>query len=125
MIDFGSVYQLAEIDTRNQTVTAGQILQPKPARTPDILAAQASPLGRVYMDWSPMPFISQDMVGDPDTPGDASNPSPAAVVVFRDPRFMGRIPLLNASGAVPLTAKVTVNAAGQIVSQSMDGRQEH
>ncbi len=121
VIDFGPVYQLAEIDTHDQTVHPGETLQPKPARSPVVRAAEASGLGRFYMNWSPMPFITvtpaDESVADP-----SSGTSGLTVVTFRDPRFMGEIPLLHRSGSTPLTASVVLDSANRVVSESMDDR---
>jgi hypothetical protein len=80
------------------------------------------------MDWSPLPFID---VSRPDT-ADASvdsddGPLPAAftVITFRDPRFMGTVPLLrNTAHMPPLTATVVLDSAGRVVRQTIDGRTE-
>ncbi len=131
VIDFGPVYQLAEIDTRNSAVSPGTTLQPKAARSPAILAAEASPLGRFYMSWSPMPFVDVSHPGNgPDSrdgledgSGGGVTETGLTVVTFSDPRFMGPIPLLGeagpASGRSPLSATVTLDAAGRVVRQSM------
>jgi inner membrane protein len=114
-LDFGPFYQLATIDTRmQQPVTNDGVTYPRPDRTPAVLAAMASPLGRAYMDWSPMPFVSQ-------VP--ASQPGVTAII-FRDPRFMGNIPFLPETGRTALTATVQIDAQGHIVRQTMDGRSQ-
>ncbi len=118
--DFGPLLQLAEIDTRNSSVVAGESTYAKPQRTPVLLAALASPLGRAYMDWSPLPIIE---VGDPQTdPQTDLTAAGLTVVRFRDPRFMGGWMRDNVHTA--LSATVTVGAAGRVVRQSMDGRVE-
>jgi inner membrane protein len=141
VIDFGSVYQLAEIDTRNGVVSPSDTFQPKPGRSPAVLAAEASPLGSFYMNWAPMPFLSESGPGSlasDSSSGLVSGRSGGAgltVVTFRDPRFMGPIPLLRddapsdgsgngsandtGDGSSPLSAAVTVDAAGRVVRQSM------
>jgi len=110
--DFGPVYQRAEIDTRRGTVRVADSLEAKPDRSAAVLAAEASPLGRAYIDWSPMPFVDADRSG---SKGDT-------VVSFRDPRFMGG--WLQASGRSALSGSVTVSASGQVLRQSLDGRVE-
>jgi len=115
--DFGPLLQLAEIDTRNSSVIAGESTYAKPQRTPIVLAALASPLGRAYMDWSPMPIIE---VSDAD--GSDMGVAGLTVVSFRDPRFMGGWMRDNFHTA--LSATVTVDAAGRVVRQAMDGRVE-
>jgi inner membrane protein len=111
--DFGPVYQMAEIDTRSGTVRPADSLESKPDRSAAVLAAEASPLGRVYMDWSPMPFVEVDRTGS----------AGESVVRFSDPRFMGG--RLQSSGHSALSGSVTVSASGQVLRQSLDGRVEH
>jgi len=122
--DFGPLYQLAQADTRMSTLSPNQITQPKLNPSPALLAAETSPLGRAYLDWSSMPFITitqasdatgLDDLGDPLAPGHT-------IVQFADPRFMGNALLLHASGRTPLTGKVELDANGRVVKQSMDGR---
>ena len=62
-MDFGPVYQLAEIDTRGGTVRLGETTYAKPGRSAEVLAAERSKLGRVYMDWSPMPIVETNEAG--------------------------------------------------------------
>jgi inner membrane protein len=125
--DFGPVYQLAEVDLRNGSVTPDETTYPKPARSPAVLAAQASPLGRAYIDWSSMPIVSE---GAGAAAEDAEGPLPgaAATVVFRDPRFMGGADWLrdwmHLGGRTPLTGQVTLDAHGRVLRESMDGRTE-
>jgi inner membrane protein len=110
--DFGQFYQLNELNTRTETLTPANSFEAKPVQTPAIRSAEASRLGRVYIDWSPMPFVH------------ASRPDAAGVttVTFRDPRFLGG--WLAENGHAALAATVTVDAAGQVVEQTMDGRVE-
>jgi len=121
--DYGPLYQLSEIDTRTSAVTAGDTTYPKPDRNQAILAAERSKLGRVYLDWSPMPILD---VTKPDSQlageGRQDGNTAANVVTFRDPRFMGG--WLREAGRSALTGTVSLNAAGQVVRESMDGRVE-
>jgi inner membrane protein len=116
--DFGVLYQLAEVDTQSGAVTPGDTTFPKPPQSEVVRAAERSKLGRVYLDWSPMPIVN---VQPPVT--DVSDPdSGLTVVTFRDPRFMGG--WLRDVGRSALTAEVGVNAAGNAVRETMDGRTE-
>jgi inner membrane protein len=122
VMDFGPVYRLAEIDTYGGTLTTGETTYPKPDRSPAVLAAERSKLGRAYMDWSPMPFVEvtkadSDLATNGEEPGTA-----ATVVTFRDPRFLGG--RLGETGRQPLTGTVELDAAGHVVRQTMDGRAE-
>ena len=122
--DFGPLYQLAEVDTRTAALTPGETTYPKPSRDAAVLEAERSPLGRAYIDWSPMPImdvstpnngVAAEASGDPDARGQT-------VVTFRDPRFMGG--WMRSSGHSALTGAVTLDAAGRVVRQTMDGRAE-
>jgi inner membrane protein len=121
--DFGPLYQLAEIDTRDGALTTGETTYPKPGRSAAVLAAEESPLGRVYMDWSPMPIVD---VTKPDSElAAATSGNPGAVdtvVTFRDPRFMGG--WMNEFGRSVLEGTVALDAAGRVVRETMDGHVE-
>ncbi len=144
VLDFGPVYKLAEIDTLSGTVRMSETSYAKPGSSPAVRAAEASKLGRVYMDWSPMPFVQ---VTRPDEPsrGSGSGEGPArpdgpdavaTVVTFRDPRFMGSgfgqiaaSPGGSSSGVVatertPLMGRVELDAQHHVLVESLDGRQE-
>jgi len=112
--DFGAVYQQAEVDTRNASYVPTQETIPKPDGSAVVRAAQATALGRAYMDWSPMPFV------DADQPNEAGH----TVVTFRDPRFLGDVTLLNMSGRAPLTGIVELDAQRRVIYESMDGREQ-
>lgn len=122
VMDFGPVYRLAEIDTYGGTLTNGETTYPKPGRSAEVLAAERSKLGRVYMDWSPMPFIE---VTKPDSDGVSEGDQHlvgATLVTFSDPRFMGG--RMRETGRQPLVGTVELDAAGRVVRQTMDGRVE-
>jgi inner membrane protein len=110
--DFGPFYQRNEIDTRTDALTPAGSFEAKPDRTPAVLAAQASPLGRAYMDWSPMPFVH---ASQPDAAG-------MTTVTFTDPRFLGG--WLADHHWPALVGTVTVDASGHVIEQTMDGREE-
>jgi inner membrane protein len=114
VLDYGPFYQLAEINTRNGVVNPADHTLPKPDRSAAVLAAEASPLGRAFIDWSSMPLV------------DAIQPEPFAPtrVIFRDPRFMGDVPMLRSEAHTPLTAVVEVDSHNRVVGQIMDGREQ-
>ena len=122
--DFGPVYQLSTLDTLRNTAIPAQTTQPKPSTDPATRAAEASPLGRAYLDWSPMPWVDTEHLNtaqlDPNTgPG-----APATIVTFRDPRFMGDTPILHSGQNSPLTGAVELDPQNQVLAQTMDGRQQ-
>jgi inner membrane protein len=119
-MDFGPVYQLAEMDTLGGTVTMGQTTYPKPGRSAAVLAAEGSKLGRVYMDWSPMPIVQ---VTRPESGPEAGGAEAVdKVVTFRDPRFMQG--WMGDAGRQPLVGTVELDATGKVVRQTLDGRVE-
>jgi inner membrane protein len=116
VIDYGPVYQLTEINTRTLALTPADNFVSKPDRSPAVLAAEASPLGRAYLDWSPMPFVRASV---PDAQGHTA-------VTFEDPRFLGGFiaEMSQSTGRSALSGVVTVDAQGRIISERMDGRTE-
>jgi inner membrane protein len=123
VMDFGPVYRLAEVDTLGSTLMMGETTYPKPGRSAVVLAAQRSQMGRVYMDWSPMPFVEVTKPDSALASGAANGTDAVAnVVTFRDPRFMGG--RLEDAGRQPLVGIVKHDAQNHVVEQSMDGRVE-
>jgi inner membrane protein len=126
--DFGPVYQLERTDTRQQTIEATEGTYSKPDRSAAVLAAEGSRLGRVYLDWSPMPIVTTDSsraaVEQAMADADQAPPPGGTVVTFRDPRFMGVLPWVSRGGSSPLTGVVVVNRDNRVVFESMSGRAE-
>ncbi|HXS11566.1 MAG TPA: metal-dependent hydrolase [Acidobacteriaceae bacterium] len=126
--DFGPVYQLERVDTREQTIEATEGTYNKPQRSPAVIAAEASSLGRVYLDWSPMPILSVDnsraAVEQAMADADAPVVHGGTVVTFRDPRFMGVLPWLSRGGSSPLTGLVVLDQQNQVVLESLSGHAE-
>ena len=126
--DFGPVYQLERVDTREQTIEATEGTYSKPERSPALIAAEASSLGRAYLDWSPMPILSVDnsRAALEQAIADANEPSVAAgtVVTFRDPRFMGVLPWRSSDGARTLGAVVVLDQQNRVLLESMSGHVE-
>jgi inner membrane protein len=122
--DFGPLIQLSEIDMRNGALVPGANTYPKPPDTAMVRAAESSPLGRAYMDWSPMPLVDVLQPRDRSAAMDSGDPGAVGLTVvnLRDPRFMGG--WMQENNRTALTAKVVLDSAGRVVSQSMDGRTE-
>ncbi len=119
--DFGAVYQLGEANTRAGSFYAGLRSFPKPAVTPALLAAEQSRLGRVYLDWSPVPVLSTVQEGTAQAEG-MGLVSGHTLVTFRDPRFMGDIPMMRSR--TPLTGTVELDARNRVVRETMDGKEQ-
>jgi hypothetical protein len=108
------------VDTLAADVTPGDLTYPKLASDAAIRAAQNSPLGRVYLDWSPMPILTEELAA----PGSAVKTQAMRKMIFRDPRFMGDVTGLRTSGSTPLMGVVTVDDSDKIVRQTLGGRRE-
>lgn len=119
--DYGPLYHLDAVDTWRGFFEPGDNLggleRKLDANAPVLQAAFRSPLGRAYLDWSSMPWIDLSLpTGD--------QPKQPSIVFFRDPRFMGDVPLLHSSDRVPITATVELNAENKVTAQTMDGKVE-
>jgi inner membrane protein len=119
-MDFGQLYQLADVDTLAADVTPSDLTYPKLGANAMTRAAQGSPLGRVYLDWSSMPILTEEQ----SAPTSVARTRPTQKLTFRDPRFMGDVTWLRTTGSAPLTGVVLVDDNGQVVRQTMDGRRE-
>ena len=121
--DFGPAYRLSTVDSRLETVTPEEILVKAPMSSA-LMAAEASLLGRVYLDWSPMPFV-QAQNGTADShPALVETETELQTVTFTDLRFLGDVPLLRRGGRAPLTGQVVLDAKGQVLAEGMDSRFE-
>lgn len=117
VIETPDFYQLATIDTWNGTVaTTGQEdVFHKPPVTLAVLAAKRSWLGRVYLDWSQFPLVTD---GGPDPEG-------VSEVSFSDLRFMYDVSFMHGRTSPPLSGAAEVNGNRQIVRMEMDGHVQH
>ena len=88
-------------------------------------AAGQSALGRAYLDWSTLPYLSVAQGTPADLVVDASPDAPAVTVTLSDPRFMGELSILQRGDRPPLTGTVVIDGKGQVVAQGMDGRLSH
>lgn len=122
--DFGPLYRLGTVDSRMGTLDPGPRLA-KPDPSSVLSAAERSPLGRVYLDWSPMPVLRvEDLrVEDRSAQGEAfPEPGSAHRVWFSDPRFMGDSTFLHRDGTTPLTGVVMLGPSNRVLAEGMDGR---
>ncbi len=104
----------------------------KAAVTPAIKAAEGSRLGRVYMDWSSWPLVTeQSPIGDPAF----ATYRPVTPVIFHDMRFgyggfgglmgtamRGAFRSRAEAGHSPLDAEVLVGPDGSVVEMRMGSR---
>lgn len=118
IVETPDFYQLATIDTFNNTVATNQHsdIFYKPAETAATLAAKQSWLGHVYLDWSRIPLVTQS---------DTDATTGLTTVTFRDLRFMYDVAFLHGREDSPLSGSVTVNGAHRITRMEMNGRVQH
>ncbi len=114
-VDFGPAYQLGVADSRSATSVPGRILV-KPEPSSLLTAAERSRLGRMYLHWSPMPFLSVG-AGSGETGQRGTQ-----TVWFEDPRFMGEMPVFHRGGPPPLTGAVVLRPDGTVLAEAMDGQ---
>ena len=124
--DFGPVKRLGLADTRLGTVVPGKSFV-TPPQNRWFAAAQRSSLGQAYLDWSPMPILSEREDAADGASPDAEDPTLlnracCMGVLFADPRFMGEIPWRSNGGAPPLTGEVLLDSRGRVIQEGIDGR---
>jgi inner membrane protein len=114
VVETPMTYQLATVDTWNETVTSNEHTDVfyKPPTTLATLVAKRSWLGEAYLDWSKYPLVTDVGTG----------PDGITTVSFRDLRFMYDTPFLSGRESPPLSGKVYVDADRRVVRMEMDGR---
>ena len=117
--DFGMLYQAATVTLQPDSYVAYRALN-KAQPSFCLEAAESSRLGRVYLDWSPMPWVTTSSA----TAAGEDSQDVSCVVLFRDPRFITSSPFLNRGAEPPLTGTVLLNRANAVVAQGMDQRFE-
>lgn len=112
VVDTPGFYQIARVDTLHSTVDTdpGRDLIAKPGQSAAVKAADRSWLGRVYLDWSSWPLVTD--IG-PETPdGDPPGAPNWTGVSYRDLRFQYDTFLSGGRNVPPLSAWVYVDPAG-------------
>ena len=117
-------YASATVHTLAGSVEPGGSV-PFAPRTAAVLAAESSPLGRVYLDWASWPLV-EDLGATPPPGSIEPEPAGATTVRFSDLRFSPQaLGLLSSQGSPwPLSGYVVVGADGGVVSQWMDGHEQ-
>jgi inner membrane protein len=111
------LYQISAVNTRTGEVTSSPQADVfhKPASTLAALVAKRSWLGRVYLDWSQYPIVTES----------GTTPDGLTTVTFRDLRFIYATPLLGrdaSPGNAPLSGAVIVNDDRRVDHMEMGGR---
>ena len=113
--DLGSRYELGTVDTRRHTLEPYATYD-KPLPSAVLSMAEETELGRVFLDWSPMPVLR---VSGPDASSRTGESQ--SLVLFLDPRFVTSSPLLQRGGTPPLMGQVLINGADGKVLEGMNG----
>jgi inner membrane protein len=122
-------YRSASINTRNDFVDtdSGQTIY-KPPVTMAVAAAKQSYLGRVYLDWSSWPLVSD--LGSVIAPGaEAISNLPAPppdwhTVQFRDLRFSSSSLIPGSTRNPPLTGWLYIGPGNEVEAMIMNGREQ-
>ncbi len=112
-------YQLSEVDTRRGAVEAAMPSDTvyKPETTNALLAAKRTFLGRVYLDWSSYPVLTEEQVLDDPR-------HPLVKVTFSDARFMYDVSVMHGRTKPPISGTVLLDMAapeGQRVVETKMG----
>jgi inner membrane protein len=119
--DTGDTVHLSLADVRHGSLGPDGPPLHRAAPSASLDAAEETPLGRAYLDWSPLPVLN---VLPPAYGPDTSRPGPNAAteVLLRDPRFMGEFPVMGRRNPPPLTGTVVLDAQNRVLEQRMDGK---
>jgi inner membrane protein len=116
VVETPTSFVLSEINTLSDAVTVDEAdTFYKPRATLATLAAKRSWLGKVYLDWSKFPLVTE-------TGKDAEG---LTTVNFSDLRFMYDTTFMSGRERPPLTGVVAVNEDRRVVRMEMDGRVQH
>ena len=120
--DTPQAYQLATLNTRTglaAPATPADSL-PKPPTTLALLAAKRSRLGRIYLDWSSYPVLTE-------TPVTEDPQVPFTEITFSDARFMYNVLTEHGRDTPPITGSVLLNMQspeGQRIQQTTFNNKE-
>jgi inner membrane protein len=117
IVETPAFYQLATVDTLNNTVTTSREADIfyKPPTTLATLVAKRTWLGEVYLDWSSYPLVTET----------GTSYEGLTTVTFRDLRFMYDVSFLGGREDPPLSGKVVLNQDRRVVRMEMDGHVQH
>ncbi len=106
-------YQLGSANTITNTLTTNSQADTfyKPPTTLATLVAKRSWLGRIYLDWSPYPLVTDTGV----------TPDNLTAVTFRDLRFFNDTTFLNRRENPPLAGTVFINDDRRVDHMEMEG----
>ncbi len=119
VVETKDFYQTAILNTRTDSFSsqAPDDLYYKQPQTPELLAAKRSWLGRVFLDWSKYPYVTQ--AGTFDT---LQNGSHYSQIRFEDLRFAYNVLFLHGRRNNPLGGMVTIAPNGEVDEMRMNGQ---
>jgi inner membrane protein len=132
VVETPQFYQLATVDTRRGMVETDphEDLIDKPQATVATLLARRTWLGRVYLDWSSWPLVTDD--GPTLLPAEIAGDADEAVsngVTFRDLRFLYNAPTIDWRKNPPLGAEVYIDLArpqpDRVVAMTLGAKAQH
>jgi inner membrane protein len=121
VVETPQYYQIATVDTLRSIVATDpeQDLFYKTAPTPAKLAAERSWLGRVYLDWSSWPVVSE--IGPTAAIDAPAGTQDWTAVRFMDLRFLYDTTLIQGRNRPPLSGMVYVDAKGRVTRMELGG----
>ena len=121
VVETPQYYQMATVDTLRSTVATypEQDLFYKTAPTPAKLAAERSWLGRVYLDWSSWPVVTD--IGPSAAISAAAGTQDWTTVRFMDLRFLYDTTLMQGRRDPPLSGTVFVDAEDRVARMELGG----
>jgi inner membrane protein len=119
VVETPQYYQMATVDTLRSTVATDpeQDLFYKTAPTPAKLAAEKSWLGKVYLDWSSWPVVTE--MGPTAAIDAPAGTRDWTAVRFMDLRFLYDTTLMQGRRDPPLSGMVYVDAEGRVARMEM------
>ncbi|MHB1744921.1 MAG: metal-dependent hydrolase [Acidobacteriaceae bacterium] len=119
IVETKDFYQTAILNTRADSFTsqAPDDLYYKQPQTPAILAAKRSWLGRVFLDWSKYPYVTQAR-----SFATLQSGAHYTQVRFEDLRFAYNVLFLHGRRNNPLGGTVTIAPNGEVDEMRMNGR---
>ncbi len=122
VVETPDFFQTSTVDSLSGQVatTSQEDLFFKPPETAATLAAKRSHLGRVYLDWSSFPLVTEAPATDA-----TAVPGAAIAVTFRDLRFLYETLGMHGREEPPLSGEVLLSPENEVVQQAMDGHPGH
>ena len=122
--DTGPTLQLSTLHTRSGETDPSNPADTlyKPPASLAVLAAKRSTLGRIYLDWSMLPVLSE-------TPDITDPHHPLTLVTFADARFLYTTAMLRTQTHAPLSGSVLLDMEApegqRVVETTFDGKKQN